>query len=765
MFSPFVKHIDTTGRMLVSRAMGAASGGMKAVRKHYDLATSYTIHECNGNSPTTVNVNFPSGKYSALNYTPTWEGHRFVEWSTKPPYDAEVEYLESKGGQWIDMGADVPLSGFVSFDVTLSSSPAGAGIWGQQVTGTRVLVFFRSMSVGFMDAGTYGTINFSTMPSVSVVDQQYGGLEFDIVPRHLFTTTTSTGGPRTTRARAQLRSFSLKDANGVLVRDFIPVRVGTTGYLYDRVSGTLFGNAGSGDFVIGSDTKVCSGRTVLPTEGIDYDVSDVYAAWQLPTTVTFDATTNGGQMPSGWVSPDYYEGQPYGTLPKPTKAGEVFIGWFTSGGTLVTESSAVTSGTLTARYMEVTYDTSFEVTTASTYRKAGIYSTTSLNSSNPTVVDWGDGTTDVVYGNISQLVHTYSSNGTFTVRINNSISSIALSANDSTWYGTTTNNSQSIRKILSLSGNITSLPNYAFYYCQQIRDVVLSTGSSNLTLGTYAFAYCFYQSAAVGTVDLSARKITSIPNYCFYYCRYLKGITWPQGLTSIGGSALRFCFYNAASTGTVEIPEGVTSISGTYAFGSCLYLTAVTLPSTLTSLNNYTFSNCTRVVTITSNRSTAPTVSSYTFGSNTNSYTGRTSYSAGTNKLYVPSGATGYNASYWSSVLLDSTKCGFTLEYMAYVPTSFPVGVKITRLSDNTVVYEGTLTDSSTCTTTIGTAPVYVGPDSNGYVLGWGPPLDYANGGVNTFYYNATTFEIYSITNAGSDVSNQYKAEWVEVTA
>ena len=42
-------------------------------------------------------------------------------------------------------------------------------------------------------------------------------------------------------------------SNGVLVRDFIPVRKGTVGYLYDRVSGKLFGNAGSGDFVLGQD--------------------------------------------------------------------------------------------------------------------------------------------------------------------------------------------------------------------------------------------------------------------------------------------------------------------------------------------------------------------------------------------------------------------------------------------------------------------------------------------------------------------------------
>ena len=38
-----------------------------------------------------------------------------------------------------------------------------------------------------------------------------------------------------------------------LIRNFIPVRCGTMGYMYDRVSGTLFGNDGTGDFVVGAD--------------------------------------------------------------------------------------------------------------------------------------------------------------------------------------------------------------------------------------------------------------------------------------------------------------------------------------------------------------------------------------------------------------------------------------------------------------------------------------------------------------------------------
>lgn len=41
--------------------------------------------------------------------------------------------------------------------------------------------------------------------------------------------------------------------NDVLVKDFVPVRIGQVGYLYDKISGELFGNDGSGNFTLGPD--------------------------------------------------------------------------------------------------------------------------------------------------------------------------------------------------------------------------------------------------------------------------------------------------------------------------------------------------------------------------------------------------------------------------------------------------------------------------------------------------------------------------------
>ena len=41
--------------------------------------------------------------------------------------------------------------------------------------------------------------------------------------------------------------------NGTLNLDFIPVRVGQVGAMYNKVNGQLYYNAGTGDFILGPD--------------------------------------------------------------------------------------------------------------------------------------------------------------------------------------------------------------------------------------------------------------------------------------------------------------------------------------------------------------------------------------------------------------------------------------------------------------------------------------------------------------------------------
>lgn len=89
---------------------------------------------------------------------------------------------------------------------------------------------------------------------------------------------------------------------------------------------------------------------------VKFAIKTVYAHWQLPTTVTFDATTNGGVMPDWWIAPNYYAGQPFGSLPKPKHGELTFTGWYANG-ERVTESSIVPEGgvSLVAEYTAQSY--------------------------------------------------------------------------------------------------------------------------------------------------------------------------------------------------------------------------------------------------------------------------------------------------------------------------------------------------------------------------------------------------------------------------
>jgi hypothetical protein len=69
----------------------------------------------------------------------------------------------------------------------------------------------------------------------------------------------------------KLYAFKIYDENNVLVRDYIPVRVGDVGYMYDKVSGQLFGNAGTGEFVLGSD--------IIDYTAKDYIQDGLIAMW------------------------------------------------------------------------------------------------------------------------------------------------------------------------------------------------------------------------------------------------------------------------------------------------------------------------------------------------------------------------------------------------------------------------------------------------------------------------------------------------------
>ena len=83
-------------------------------------------------------------------------------------------------------------------------------------------------------------------------------------------------------------------------------------------------------------------------------------------------------------------------------------------------------------------------------------------------------------------------------------------------------------------------------------------------------------------------SITSIGNYAFYYCHNLTSITLPASVTSIG----EYAFFSDERLASVTIPNSVQTI-GTSAFGWCTSLTSVAFAETsiITSIGDNAFYN------------------------------------------------------------------------------------------------------------------------------------------------------------------------------
>ena len=99
-------------------------------------------------------------------------------------------------------------------------------------------------------------------------------------------------------------------------------------------------------------------------------------------------------------------------------------------------------------------------------------------------------------------------------------------------------------------------------------------------------------SNAVRKVEIGINA--SIGDYAFRYCSRLTAVTIPSGVTSIGTYAFAGCY----DLGSVTIPNSVTSI-GTYAFSNCSILRSITMPNSVTSISNFVFLSCNGLVSVT----------------------------------------------------------------------------------------------------------------------------------------------------------------------
>ena len=187
------------------------------------------------------------------------------------PYDAEVEYLESTGTQYISTML-IPTRVHVGLKPIEAATPDYANAYfgvnngGSRITGlnsktkdTLKAVNYDRNSVEFSALwGEFHSVCFDR-DTVSV-DGETKALvtDFSKTDNAIKSFGLFDFPQRNTDSspKSAISYCKMWDKEDRLMADFIPVRVGDVGYMFDRISGQLFGNAGTGAFVIGPDKAI-----------------------------------------------------------------------------------------------------------------------------------------------------------------------------------------------------------------------------------------------------------------------------------------------------------------------------------------------------------------------------------------------------------------------------------------------------------------------------------------------------------------------------
>lgn len=186
------------------------------------------------------------------------------------PYDAEVEWLSSDGSAYIDTGIVPKDTPRVVINLSAGISNLDMDIFG--FSSNTIPSFIGDFSVSdnkqsFNFYRYYSTtgVGNSLVSSVSYNDWAEWDLGYIIkcnnVTLKTLTKQSFASNSQTlylfkgrTISNVYVRVGKVKIYDGdKLKRDFIPVRVGQVGYMYDKVSGQLFGNVNTGNFIIGND--------------------------------------------------------------------------------------------------------------------------------------------------------------------------------------------------------------------------------------------------------------------------------------------------------------------------------------------------------------------------------------------------------------------------------------------------------------------------------------------------------------------------------
>ena len=141
-------------------------------------------------------------------------------------------------------------------------------------------------------------------------------------------------------------------------------------------------------------------------------------------------------------------------------------------------------------------------------------------------------------------------------------------------------------KSIEIPGRVKKIWSWAFENCTALESAILHNGVETLKENIFNKCTSLKSVSIPGTVE-------SLPDGIFYSLTNLENITLGEGIKTIGEQA----FYGCAIK-QITLPDSVTSL-GDHTFSLCHSLTRVNFPASLSHLPNYMFEMCTSLKSIT----------------------------------------------------------------------------------------------------------------------------------------------------------------------